>query len=437
MKKLKKIRAFFLYPILGILLVLILVVVYKLNQSSVFFSENGIYTSLQVPINEKFIDININLSGTADSTSFTQDFMEGPIVTYNDNEQISIDWFYNGEVYHKNYSNSIKSFSIDTEGKQLDFMLPKINKPAVEINNVPDKIAFISDIHGDYTYMDCTLKNLNVIDSDGNWNFNKNHLVIAGDMVDRGNEVSGVLWKIVTLSEQAREAGGMVHYLIGNHEQYILKGNFSRVDPLNLYAIQQIMSFKDAFSDETYLGKWLRTRPVIVKIGSMIITHGGISPDTANKNFSLQQINQAMWDYWENKSVDDSLKEVILGKTGVTQYRGYIRQNDEVKKATPQQINTILETYNASQIIVGHTNVTKIKPLYDGKIYDINAIETSSEALVFENDVLKVVDIGIIKQENTHNMYQRDFSFGSINDWKMILSTIGNIIRLSSISHPY
>lgn len=437
MKKSKKIRVFIFYPVLGIILIMLTLIIYKLNQSSVFFSENGVYTSLQVPIKEKFIDININLSGTADSTSFTKDFMEGPIVTYNKNQDISVDWFYNGNVYHKNYSNSIKKFSIDTGDKKLNFMLPNINKPVTEVNNTPNKIVFISDIHGDHTYMDCTLKNLNVIDSDGNWNFNKNHLVIAGDMVDRGNEVSKVLWKIVALSEQARAAGGMVHYLIGNHEQYILKGNFSRVDPLNLYAIEQMMSFKDAYSDKTYLGKWLRTRPVIVKIGSMIITHGGISPDTANKNFSLQQINQAMWDYWENKSVDDSLKEVILGKTGVTQYRGYVRQNDEVKKATPQQIDTILKTYNASQIIVGHTNVAKIKPLYDGKVYDINAIETSSEALVFEKDTLKVVDIGILKQEHTYDMYQRDFSFGKINDWKMITSTIGNIIRLSSISHPY
>ncbi|SEK88051.1 Calcineurin-like phosphoesterase [Aquimarina amphilecti] len=437
MKKLKKIRVFIFYPILGIILIMLTLITYKLNQSSVFFSENGVYTSLLVPIKAKFVDININLSGTADSTSFTKDFLEGPIVTYDKNQDISVDWFYNGTVHHKNYNNSIKNFSIDTGDKQLDFVLPNINKPITEVNNAPNKIAFISDIHGDYTYMDCTLKSLKVIDSDGNWSFNKNHLVIAGDMVDRGNEVSSVLWKIVSLSEQAREAGGMVHYLIGNHEQYILKGNFSRVDPLNLYAIQQMMSFKDAFSDKTYLGKWLRTRPVIVKIGSIVITHGGISPNTANKKISLQQINQAMWDYWENKSVDNSLKEIVLGKTGVTQYRGYIRQNDEIKKATSQQVNTILETYNASQIIIGHTNVPKIKPLYDGKVYDINAIETSSEALVFENGSLNVVDIGIIKQENTHNMYHRDFSFGKINDWKMITSTIGNIIRLSSISHPY
>ncbi|WP_299435214.1 metallophosphoesterase [uncultured Aquimarina sp.] len=437
MKKLKKIRVFVLYPILVILLILLTLIIYKLNQSTVTLSENGIYTLLQVPIKSKFIDVNINLSGAADSTSFTKDFLEGPIVTYDNNQEILVDWFYNGKVYHKNHNSTIKGFSINKGDKQLDFILPKISKPTIEISNVPNKIAFISDIHGDYEYMDCILKNLNIIDFDGNWNFNKNHLVIAGDMVDRGNEVSSVLWKIVELSEQARKAGGMIHYIIGNHEQYILRGNFSRVDPVNLYAIQQMMSFKDAFSDKTYLGKWLRTRPVVIKIGDIIITHGGISSDTASKNFSLQQLNQAMWDYWANKSVDDNMKEAILGKTGVTKYRGYIRQNDEVKKTTPQEMNTILKTYDASHIIVGHTNVPKIEPLYDGKVYDINAIETSSQALVFENNTLKIVDIGIIKKENTHTMYQRDFSFGNINDWKMIFFTLKNIAKLSSIPHPY
>jgi len=124
MKRSKKIRVFLLYPILGILLTVLLVIVYKLNQSSVFFSENGVYTSLQVPIRAKSIDININLSGTADSISFTKDFMEGPIVTYKENEQISIAWFYNGEVYRKSYSNSVKNFSIHKDDEELNFSLP-------------------------------------------------------------------------------------------------------------------------------------------------------------------------------------------------------------------------------------------------------------------------------------------------------------------------
>ncbi|WP_106790991.1 metallophosphoesterase [Aquimarina sp. Aq78] len=434
MKKIKKWKLFLLYPILGILILILIIIVYKLNQSTVILTENGIYKTLQVPIRSKFIDFNATLAGAADTPTFDDDFIEGPIVTYQKDNTISVDWYQNDEAHHKTYDSTIKNFTINTT---LNLSLPEIKVPVTEITTTPDKIAFISDIHGDYEYMDALLKNLKVIDSLGNWSFGKNHLVIVGDMVDRGIKVSTVLWKIVQLSEQAELAGGMIHYLLGNHEQYVLRGNFSRVNPANLFAIQQMMSFKDAFSNKTYLGQWLRTRPVLLKIGTTLITHGGISPETATKKYSIKQINQAIWDYWNNKSIDENLKEIILGKTGVTQYRGYVKQNDKIKKSSKKEVEEILKVYNASHIIVGHTNVPTIEPLYNGQIYNINAIETSPQALLFENGIPKIMNTGVMKKEKTPQVYFRDFSFFKVNDLKMIALTIRNIVKLSSISHPY
>ncbi|MHA7056650.1 metallophosphoesterase [Aquimarina sp. M1] len=437
MKKIKKWKLFLLYPVLSILLIILSVIFYKLNQSEVLLTENGIYNTLKVPIKSKYIDFNINLAGAADTPTFDDNFIEGPIVTYEADKTISVNWYYKGTVHHETHSSNIKSFNIPFQNQKKNFILPEINKPITEITTMPDKACFISDIHGDHQYMDTLLKNLTIIDSLGNWNFDNNHLVIAGDMVDRGTEVHTVLWKIIKLSEQAERAGGMVHYILGNHEQYIVRGNFSRVDPTNLFAIQEMMSFEDAFSDKTYLGKWLRTRPVLLKIGNTIVTHGGISPSTVEKKYSIKQLNQGMWNYWANKSVDKDLKEVILGKTGVTQYRGYIRENDTVKKITDKELDDILKFYNAAHIIVGHTNVPTIQPLYNGKVYDINAIETTPQALLFENGIPKIVETGVIKRENTHKMFQRDFSFLKSNDWKMIFLTLKNITKLSGISHPY
>ena len=437
MKKMKKWKLFLLYPLLTLCLLVIIFITYKLNQSTVILTENGIYQRLQIPVKDKFVDINVYLSGTADKPTFEKDFVEGPIVTYQKDKKISIDWFSEGIAHQKNYSSDIENFSINTKYGNQDFILPKIDIALTEIATSPDKIAFISDIHGDYQYMITVLKNLKVIDSMGNWDFEDNHLVIVGDMVDRGAEVDKVLWKIVQLSERAKKAGCMWHYLIGNHEQYILKGNFSRVNPKNLYSIQQMMPFKKAYSEHTYIGKWLRTRPVILKIGNTLITHGGVSPQIAEKKYTVQQINQAMWDYWGKKSVEDDLKEIILGKTGVTQYRGYIRPNDEIKKATNKEVDQVLKTYNASRIIVGHTNVEAITPLFDGKVYDINAIETCPQALVLEGEYTKIIDGGIVKNDMSAKLLARGFSLFKKNDLKMISSTIGNIIKLSSIPHPY
>ncbi|MBW1298216.1 hypothetical protein GBO31_22095 [Aquimarina litoralis] len=437
MKKKKKWKLYLLYPILTICTIMLLIIGYKLNQSTVTLTENGIYKTLHIPIKNKFIDINVNLAGAADQPKFESDFIQGPIVSYTNNETLQVAWYNAGKNHEKIYDANIKSFSIHTEDEKHDFILPEIDTPPTVIKTTPNKVAFISDVHGDFQYMNNVLFNLNVIDSLGNWNFDTNHLVIAGDMVDRGTSVDQVLWKIVLLSEQAKQAGGMVHYLIGNHEQYILKGNFSRVHPKNLYATQQMMPFAKAYSNNTYLGKWLRTRPVLLKIGNTLVTHGGVSPETVVKKYTVQQINQAMWDYWNEKPIEEDLKEIILGKTGVTQYRGYIRANDEVKKASKNQVQQVLEYYDASRVIVGHTNVDSITPIFEGKVYDINAIETSPQALLLENGKPKVINIGLVKEEKTYKTYHRDFSLSKANDLKLIALTINSAIKLSMIPHPY
>ncbi len=437
MKKTKKWKLYLLYPILTLCSIMLIIIAYKLNQSTVTLTENRIYKTLHVPIKNKFIDINVNLAGAADKPKFDPDFMQGPIAQYTNKETLNVHWFSQGKHHKKEYNTSIDSFSITIGEDNHNFILPEISTPPTVIKTTPNKVAFISDIHGDYKYMNKVLQSLNVIDSLGNWNFSNNHLVITGDMVDRGTAVDQVLWKIVLLSEQAKRVGGMVHYIIGNHEQYMLKGNFSRVHPKNLYATQQMMSFKNAYSNKTYLGKWLRTRPVLLKIGNHLIAHGGVSPKTAEKNYTIQQINQAMWDYWNDKPLEDDLKEIILGKTGVTQYRGYIRPNEEVKKASLDQVQDILESYTASRVIVGHTNVDAIKPLFEGRVYDINAIETSPQALILENNQPKIVNIGLLKQDELDQTYHRSFSLLKTNDLKMVTSTIHNIMKLSMIPHPY
>ncbi|CAM9399023.1 unnamed protein product, partial [Hapterophycus canaliculatus] len=57
-----------------------------------------------------------------------------------------------------------------------------------------------------------------LVDETGNWSAGETVLVQGGDIFDRGDadlEVEEWLW---TLEEQARESGGAVYHLLGNHE---------------------------------------------------------------------------------------------------------------------------------------------------------------------------------------------------------------------------
>ena len=84
------------------------------------------------------------------------------------------------------------------------------------------KVAALSDIHGQFDLAVKLLVNNKIIDKKLNWRFGKGHLVIAGDIFDRGPKVHETLLLIYKLAQQAKKKGGRVHFLLGNHEYMVL-----------------------------------------------------------------------------------------------------------------------------------------------------------------------------------------------------------------------
>lgn len=83
-------------------------------------------------------------------------------------------------------------------------------------------IYAISDTHGDYKQAVKLLQREGVIDADANWIADDSTLICAGDSTDRGPDGIKMLkfWK--QLTEQAKEQGGRVIHLMGNHDALIL-----------------------------------------------------------------------------------------------------------------------------------------------------------------------------------------------------------------------
>jgi len=92
-----------------------------------------------------------------------------------------------------------------------------------------DKIFAISDIEGDFHAFTQLLEIGKVIDEKFNWTFGDGHLVLVGDFLDRGPQVTEVLWLIYSLEEKAKAAGGYVHFILGNHEIMNLSGDLRYV----------------------------------------------------------------------------------------------------------------------------------------------------------------------------------------------------------------
>ena len=92
-----------------------------------------------------------------------------------------------------------------------------------------ERIVAVSDIHGAYQPLVATLRNAAVLDPDLAWSGGSTHLVIVGDILDRGPDSRDVMDLLMRLEGEAEAAGGMVHVLIGNHEAMNLIGDLRYV----------------------------------------------------------------------------------------------------------------------------------------------------------------------------------------------------------------
>lgn len=172
---------------------------------------------------------------------------------------------------------------------------------AESIYSMPSKLIAISDIEGNFNGFYSFLVNNGVMDEKYNWTFGDGHLVLVGDFMDRGQFVTQVLWLIYSLESKAREHGGMVHYILGNHEVMNIQGDAKYADEKYIKLAQDISgeqqwnkAYKYLFAPNTELGAWLRKKNSIEKIGQYVFVHAGVSTEILKFKPSLETVNSAI-----------------------------------------------------------------------------------------------------------------------------------------------
>jgi len=305
---------------------------------------------------------------------------EGPYVFYKNDSILNVnyikgtktDGFYVDTEEHRVSSDiTITShFQIDSTSFNFnlksDFVSPKTTY------NDGNPIVAVSDIEGGYrTFRDFLIQN-QVIDDHLNWTFGKGHLVLVGDFVDRGWSVTQVLWFIYKLEQDAEKHGGLVHFIIGNHELKNMQGNFDSAADKYLATARILEKTQSELYDKnSFLGKWLSSKNAIEVINGNLFAHGGIHPEVANSNMSLDQINQSIRSnyyrayYPKTKKTNEQL--LTSNKTGICWYRGYFRED-----LTQEEVDAGLSYFNAKSIVVGHTLQSKVNRQYNGKVIGID-----------------------------------------------------------------
>jgi hypothetical protein len=244
-----------------------------------------------------------------------------------------------------------------------------------------EKIIALSDIEGNFNVFKNFLIQNKITDKNLNWIFGKGHFVCNGDFFDRGNDVTAILWLIYKLENEANKHGGKVHFIIGNHEEMNLRG-YVKYTKLKYEALtnQLNIPFKELYGKDTELGRWLRTKNIVVKINDILFTHGGISPQFIERNYNIEDANQLFRKYvgYDNDYIKfiNSKAYFLFDRQGPMWYRGYFGDYKEFYKgANQKEINRILKYLNVSKIVVGHSIVDKVKYLFNQKIIAIDVVE--------------------------------------------------------------
>ena len=273
-----------------------------------------------------------------------------------------------------------------------------------------DRIVAVGDVHGDLPQFTSVLRAAGVIDRENNWSGGKTHLVQTGDLLDRGPDSRNLIDLLMKLEKQAREAGGEVHCLIGNHESMNLYGDLRYVSAADFAAYRTEQSeavrekaYKQHLEelrhnpqtasvqpDEAYrkkwdashplgfferqsffsangaYGKWFRGHNAVIRINDMVFLHGGISPKYAK--YSIRKMNDEI-----SKELRDFSKlegGSAMDQEGPLWYRG-LAQGDEQQLAP--HVKGLLERLGAKTIVIGHTPTRgMVMPRFEGKVLMID-----------------------------------------------------------------
>jgi hypothetical protein len=287
----------------------------------------------------------------------------------------------------------------------------------------PVRIVAVGDLHGDFSVWRDIAEAAGVESADGHWTGGRTILVQAGDVVDREPDSLKIVRDLMRLQKEAPKKGGRVIVLVGNHEamnmtgdlRYTVPADFASYATANSAALRErLYQAKKAEIEANYrakdpamtsgaihdawiaatplgwveqrlawapdgeIGSWVIRNPAVALIDGNLFVHGGLSAEYSK--LSLDQINKKVADAL--RSIDRSPGSILTDALGPLWYRGLISRDPKVteipaggppRPGIQQELTTVLGTYGARRMIVGHTpNLAGIQILYGGRLVTID-----------------------------------------------------------------
>jgi diadenosine tetraphosphatase ApaH/serine/threonine PP2A family protein phosphatase len=315
---------------------------------------------------------------------------DGPYVSFQaGGNALSVTWVCKGKTVRKVIAKAAGAVIAPVCGYAKPITI-RDDKPSfpVPVTFMAKNGVALSDVHGQFDVMVDLLKRHGVIDRDLKWSFGDGHMVMIGDMFDRGPKVTEVLWFLYGLEVEARAAGGAVHVLLGNHETMVLYDDLRYINP-KYAAVGKMLeaSHSQLFNEQTVLGRWLRSKPLLIQVNDMLFVHGGLNPEYTALMLSLQETNEAFRESLGRARAtlrDTPLASFLYGSRGPLWYRGYFRE----PKIDSASLDALLKQYGVGRMVVGHTTLKGVFSHFGGRVINTDADMQKGKAgeLLFWSD---------------------------------------------------
>jgi predicted phosphodiesterase len=217
--------------------------------------------------------------------------------------------------------------------------------------------------------------------------------VFAGDLVDRGPDVLQLLWFVHRLEREAEAAGGRVHVVLGNHEIMVMLGDLRYVHPKEQHVAHLHAIPYDRVLDvrTSLLGRWLASKPAVLRVGRVLIAHGGVT--AAQARSSVKQLNDSLHTYmredlfhrWADTTAVVTMDSASLQRRvdfffddgSLFWHRGYV-QSDSLQDA----LGDVLRRLDADVLVVGHTARPTAEARYDGRVIAAHSTKYGAELVL-------------------------------------------------------
>ena len=276
-----------------------------------------------------------------------------------------------------------------------------------------DRVVAVADLHGDCDRFVFILAHpaVGLVDADLRWTGGKTHLVQLGDIMDRGTDARKIFDLLIRLEKEAEDAGGMVHVLLGNHEEMNITG--IALDYPDYVTVEQFVSFlpdefradreaeylktlppeerkraedegldvmvddglasfwkkimarKDPEAQRAYLsgfnkayGDWLIRKNAVIKINDVVYAHGGISESYSRR--PIHEINSALrseLEFFQGRMRDPRnfsrsfRPRIVYDPDGPLWFRGLGTKNE---RSAQEEIDRTLANLGARTMVIGH-----------------------------------------------------------------------------------